>query len=143
MTVAKSSTQPRGRAHDRYLELVRQFPLRPIRTKREYVAATKVMDSLAIRGEDGLDQDELDYLEVLTNLVETYDQQYCPEIDDGTPLDRLKILLEHSGMSTADLGRVLGSSGLASQIVLGRRQLSKTHIRILSRHFKLDANYFL
>jgi antitoxin component HigA of HigAB toxin-antitoxin module len=46
-------------------------------------------------------------------------------------------------MSTADLGRVLGSSGLASQIVLGRRQLSKTHIRILSRHFKLDANYFL
>ena len=102
-----------------------------------------MVDSLAIRGEDGLDQDELDYLDVLTNLVEAYDEQHCPVVEEGTPLDRLKSLLEHSGMSTADLGRLLGSSGLASQLVLGRRQLSKAHIRILSRHFKLDANYFL
>jgi HTH-type transcriptional regulator/antitoxin HigA len=111
------------------MELVRQLPLRPIRTKREYVAATKVIDSLAIRGEHGLDQDELDYLDVLPNLVEAYDEQQCPEIDEGTPLDRLKILLEHSGTSTADLGRLLGSSELASQILLGRRQMSKAHIR--------------
>jgi HTH-type transcriptional regulator/antitoxin HigA len=141
--MAKAKDRQRSRGHDRYMELVRQFPLRPIRTKREYVAAAKVMDSLAIRGEGGLDQDELDYLDVLTNLVEVYDEQHCPEVDEGTPLDRLRILLEHAGMSTADLGRLLGSSGLASQIMLGRRQLSKSHIRILSRHFKLDANYFL
>jgi hypothetical protein len=28
-------------------------------------------------------------------------------------------------------------------LALGGRQLSKTHIRILSRHFNLDADYFL
>jgi HTH-type transcriptional regulator / antitoxin HigA len=85
MRMTNDNDCQRRAAADHYMELVRQFPLRPIRTKREYVAAAQVMDSLAIRGEDGLDQDELDYLEVLTNLVETYDQQYCPEIDDGTP----------------------------------------------------------
>jgi HTH-type transcriptional regulator/antitoxin HigA len=125
------------------LELVCQFPLRPIRTKRDYATATKVMEKLAIRGEDDLDQDELDYLDVLTDLVEAYDNEHFPEPDDGTPLDRLKHLLEESGMSTANLGRLLGNSGLASQIVLGRRELSKNHIRVLSRHFKLDADYFL
>jgi antitoxin component HigA of HigAB toxin-antitoxin module len=52
-------------------------------------------------------------------------------------------LLAEAGLSTADLGRLLGNSGLASQILRGRRELSKTHIRILSRHFKLSADYFL
>jgi len=144
MSTAKIRTAG-GRTRDagRYMDLVRQFPLRPIRTKREYTAATKAMDTLAVRGEDDLNQDELDYLDVLTNLVEAFDAKRYPEPEAGTPLDRLKSLMKESGTSTADLGRLLGNSGLASQIVLGRRELSKSHIRTLSRHFKLDADYFL
>lgn len=125
------------------MDLIRQFSLRPIRTKREYIAATKAMEKLAVRGEDDLNPDEMDYLDVLTNLVESYDEKHCPEPDEGAPLERLKALLEEAGLTNADLGRLLGNSGLASQIMLGRRGLSKSHIRILSRHFKLDAGYFL
>lgn len=123
--------------------MVRQLPLRPIRTKRDYAAATKVMEKLALRGEDDLDKDELDYLDVLTDLVESYDAAHFPDSEEGTPLDRLKALMEESGTTTTGLGRLIGNSGLASQIMLGRRELSKTHIRILSRHFKLSADYFL
>ena len=144
MTTAKApSSKGRKRNNDRYMELVRLFPLRPIRTKRDYAAATKAMEQLAIRGEDVLNTDEQDYLDVLTDLVEAFDNEHHPEPDAGTPLDRLQALLEEAGLTTADLGRLLGNSGLASQISLGRRQLSKTHIRILSRHFKLDAGYFI
>jgi HTH-type transcriptional regulator/antitoxin HigA len=133
----------RDRSADRYLDLVRRYSLRPIRSKREFKAATKVIEALAVRGEADLDRDELDYLDVLTDLVEAYENEHSPEPDEGTPLARLRALVAEAGMSTADLGRVLGNSGLASQILLGRRELSKTHIRILSRHFKLDASYFL
>jgi HTH-type transcriptional regulator/antitoxin HigA len=143
MSTTKVKTSHRRRNTDRYLALVRQFPLRPIRTKRDYAIATKVMEKLAVRGEDHLNADELDYLEVLTDLVEAYDNARCAAPKPGTPLERLKHLMEEAGMSTADLGRLLGNSGLASQILHGRRQLSKTHIRILSQHFKLDAGYFL
>jgi HTH-type transcriptional regulator/antitoxin HigA len=142
-TTQHSKRKGADRDNDRFLELVRQFPLRPIRTKRDYVAAAKVMERLAIRGEDDLNRDELDYLDVLTDLVEAYDTAHYPEPDEGTTLDRLKALMKESGSSTADLGRLLGNSGLASQILLGRRELSKNHIRVLSRHFKLDAGYFL
>ncbi len=142
-TIRIRSAKNRNRDDDRYLQLVRRFPLRPIRTKREYTTATKVMEKLAVRGEDDLNKDELDYLAVLTDLVEAYDNKHCPEFYDGTPLERLKALMEESGTSTAELGRLIGNSGLASQIMLGRRQLSKTHIRILSLHFKLHADYFL
>ena len=46
-------------------------------------------------------------------------------------------------MKTADLGRLLGNQSLASKILLGKRQLSKTHIRKISDHFCLIADYFL
>jgi HTH-type transcriptional regulator/antitoxin HigA len=137
------NTRSRGRKTDRFVALVRQFPLRPIHTKRDYAAATKVMEKLAVRGEEDLNLDELDYLDVLSDLIEAYDAQHYPELKDGTPLERLQALLDETRLSTADLGRLLGNSGLASQILLGRRELSKTHIRLLSRHFKLDASYFL
>jgi HTH-type transcriptional regulator/antitoxin HigA len=127
----------------RFLRLVREFPLRPIRTKRDYQAAAKVMEALAVRGEDDLNLDELDYLDVLADLIDAYDTEHFSAPTQGTPQERLKSLLESTGMRTADLGRLLGNSGLASQILVGRRQLSKTHIRLLSQHFKLDASYFL
>jgi HTH-type transcriptional regulator/antitoxin HigA len=60
------------------MELLLQFPLRPIRTKRVYAAATKITDRLAVRGEEDLNKDELDYLDVLTDLVEAYDTANYP-----------------------------------------------------------------
>ena len=143
MTATTTSTGRRRRDANRYLELVKRFPLRPIRTKREYAAASIVIDELAVRGEDDLNNDELDYLDVLTDLVEAYDERMWQAPIARTPKERLKALMDEAGMSTADLGRLLGNSGLASQILLGRRELSKAHIRILSRHFKIGAGYFL
>jgi HTH-type transcriptional regulator/antitoxin HigA len=104
----------RRRSTNRYLELVQRFPLRPIRSKREYAAASKVIDKLAVRGEDDLNKDELDYLDVLTDLVEAYDERQSPAPAARTPRERLKALMDEAGMSTADLGRLLGNSGLAS-----------------------------
>jgi antitoxin component HigA of HigAB toxin-antitoxin module len=40
------------------------------------------------------------------------------------------------------LGRLLGNRALASLILRGRRQLSKNHIRLLARHFKVSPALF-
>ncbi len=77
MTTTKKCAN-RGQSGGRYLELVRECPLRPIRTKRDYTAAIKTIDQLAVRDEDKLDRDEVDYLDVLTNLVEAYENQHYP-----------------------------------------------------------------
>jgi hypothetical protein len=42
------------------------------------------MEKLAVRGEDDLNADELDYLDVLTGLVEGYDNEHCPKLADLT-----------------------------------------------------------
>ena len=51
--------------------------------------------------------------------------------------------MEESGMTQADLGRLLGNRAVASLILNGHRQLSKTHIRKLANHFKVSPALFL
>jgi len=133
-----------GRADTDYLALVSVFPLRPLRSERDYDAAVFVLDKLAVREEGTLTPGEQDYFETLTMLVEAYDREhYERPVEKRDPLARLKYVMEESGMTQADLGRLLGNRALASLILNGHRQLSKTHIRKLAEHFKVSPELFL
>jgi HTH-type transcriptional regulator/antitoxin HigA len=124
------------------MELIRQFPLRPIRSDAECERATSVLDRLITA--DDPDSDTADYLEILAGLVESYDQRHHPvESAKLTTVQRLKFLMQENEMTTADLGRLLGNSGLASMILHGRRSISKTNAKILAKRFGLDAGVFI
>jgi HTH-type transcriptional regulator/antitoxin HigA len=127
-----------------YLALIARFPLRPLRSAHDYDAAVTALDALAVRPEGSLQPGEQDYLDTLTMLVEAYDEEHH---DLGgrqrDPLSTLKYLMEESGMTQADLGRLLGNRALASLILRGQRQLSKSHIRKLANHFKVSPVLFL
>ena len=127
---------------DEYAALVRKFPPRPIHNARQYDATVAVMNKLAVRDEDSLSAAEHDYLDALATFVEQYDQRHFDE-PEMTPLERLCYVVGQAGMSASDLGRLLGNRGLGSQLLTGRRELSKAHIRILAGHFKLSAAYFI
>src|SRR5260370_42218325 len=103
-----------------------------------------VLDALAVRPEGSLDAGEQDYLDTLTMLVEAYDREhYDVDAEDRDPLTMLKYLMQESGMAQGDLGRLLGNRALASLILNGHRQLSKSHIRRLADHFKVSPALFL
>jgi HTH-type transcriptional regulator/antitoxin HigA len=142
-------TRPAGRnktvrpAAPTYLALVDAFPLRPLRSERDYDAAVKVLDRLAVRPEGSLDRGEQDYLDTLTILVEEYDREHHRVgAEHYDPLTMLKYLMEESAMSQAELGRLLGNRALASLILHGHRELSKSHIRELAAHFKVSPALF-
>jgi HTH-type transcriptional regulator/antitoxin HigA len=126
---------------DHYLDLVREFPLRPIRTKADYRRAGKMIDRLSIRDEGTLLPDEQDYLDTLDLLIEEYDRNNRPAIPSD-PIGLLKHLMEESGMTVTSLGRLLGSKSVASEILRGKRSLSKSHIAKLAKHFTLDIAAF-
>jgi HTH-type transcriptional regulator/antitoxin HigA len=76
--------------------------------------------------------------------VEVYDREHLDEDSDQCdPLTMLKYLMQESGMTQGDLGRLLGNRALASLVLNGRRQLSKSHIRKLAGHFKVSPSLFL
>jgi HTH-type transcriptional regulator/antitoxin HigA len=127
-----------------YLALIGQFPLRPLRSEQDYDAAVALLDTLAVRPEGSLHPGEQDYLDTLTMLVEAYDQEHHDlAAQPGDPLSMLQYLMQESGMTQAQLGQLLGNRALASLILNGHRQLSKSHIRKLANHFKVSPALFL
>src|SRR5438309_5021370 len=75
----------------RYFELVKAFPLRPLRSDRELDRAVEVIDDLLDR--PTLQAAERDYLEVLSGLVEQYEEKHHP-IAPVSDADLLAHLIE-------------------------------------------------
>ena len=138
------STTEKIAAKDAYLHLVKQFPLVPIKDEPHYDRAVAFLKHLAIRGEGTLDAGQQAYLEALTLFVEDYQNKHHQiEARQMTPLEAVQYLLAESGMTPADLGRVLGNRSLASQVLKGRRSLSKANIVALAHHFHVAPGLFL
>lgn len=83
-------------------------------------------------------------MHALTQFVSYYERNWhAIQTSDLSPLDALRYLMDANDMSPADLGRVLGNRSLASQILLGKRELSKAQILKISGHFQVEPGLFL
>jgi HTH-type transcriptional regulator / antitoxin HigA len=124
-----------------YLALIRRWPLRPIRTEDELDAAFAIIDELTDR--DELSAAEADYLDVLGNEVERYEDQHVamPGVSDA---EMLRTLMEEKGVTQADVVRGAGISKTVLSLVLNdKRDLTRKHIETLSDYFGISPAVFL
>ena len=113
-----------------------------IRTQRDYQRMVAAIDRLAILDKRSAEQER--YLDTLTILVEAYEREHHDiDLKGIDVVEVLTLLLGEHGMSGRELGLLLGQPQLGGKILRGERALSKEHIRILSRHFKVGADLFL
>ena len=123
----------------RWIELAKEFPLRPIRSDADAARAVAVIDRLTDR--EALTAEEGDYLEVLSDLVADYEDEHEPE---GTPAEILRGLIENQGVSQADVARGTGlSDATISHILVGHRSPSRKAMAALAAYFKVDPGVFL
>src|ERR1700732_1804942 len=95
-------------APETYEELVRLYPPRKIHDQIELENATEVADWIALRAKNDA---QLDYLELLGDLLDEYENQAAKSArqDKGsTPIELLNYLVEENGISTRELGQILG-----------------------------------
>jgi HTH-type transcriptional regulator/antitoxin HigA len=125
---------------DRYLDLVRQFPLRPIRSDRELDEAVKMIDSLLSR--PSLIPEEEDYLDVLGDLVKRYESDTHP-VAPVSDAEMLAHLIEAKDVSQTEVSE---STGIAvstiCEILTGKRTLNRSHIGKLARYFNVSPQVF-
>ena len=130
-----------GRLPVNYAQCVAAFPLRPVHDEVDYDNALEVAESLV--GLSDLNDDQADYLDVLTDIIQKYEAQRHFIGGGGAPLDALTRILKEQSMTGSDLGRLLGNRRLGWAILRGKRQLSKAHIRILADQFKVSTDLFI
>jgi HTH-type transcriptional regulator / antitoxin HigA len=109
--------------------------IKVIETEEEYRRALKEIDQL-IHAEPG--SPEANQLEVLFVLIEKYEEEHYP-IDMPDLITAIKFRMEQQGLLQKDLIPYLGSQSRVSDILNGKRELSKEMIRKL--HKGLDIPY--
>jgi HTH-type transcriptional regulator / antitoxin HigA len=125
---------------NKYIELVHALPLRPIRSDAELDRAITMIDSLITR--DDLDSGEEDYLDVLSDLVHKYEAEHDP-IAPVSDADMVRFLLESNDMTQAELAeRSEIAESTISEVVAGKRKLSRRHIAAFSRVFRVSPSLF-
>jgi HTH-type transcriptional regulator/antitoxin HigA len=123
--------------------LIRQFPLRPIDSEAELDRATAVMNALLDR--DNLHSAETDYLEVLSQLVERYeDSHHAISTTDLTDGEMLAHLIEAKAVTQAAVARDAGvAESTLSQVRWGRRRLTRSQNGKLAKYFNVSPAVFV
>lgn len=131
-----------ARVDKAYMELVREFPLVPLRDKSEFDEAIKVMKRLAYR-RSSLSNGEADYLTVLGDLIAQYEKKLPRLAEEMTPREALTFLMESNGLAQADLVEYVGYKSNLSAFLSGHRGLSKRAACRLAEYFKVSPALFL
>ncbi len=143
-TLTKSKAKLAKPLPNDYATLCRDVWLpRPIHDKGEHVAALNAIAPLWGR-EDSMTVDQADWFALVTDLIADYEDRTEKKAKPLPLAKRLAALLEAHSMTAADFGRLLElEPSMGSKIVKGTRQLTAAHIRKLSAHFALSAEFFL
>jgi len=120
--------------------LARKLPA-VIRTEEENQRPIGELEELD-RRHDELAPEEREYAELLTVLVEAFEEANYA-LEGSTPDSRLRSLMEEHGLRQRDLLDVFGSRGIASEVVSGKRAISKSQAKKLATLFHVGADLFL
>ena len=122
-----------------YLNLLTNYPPRPIASDEELAEMQKIIDSLLDKLE--LSQDESDYLNVLGTLVYEYEtsQEIIPDLYG---VELLKALLSEFDLKQKDLVPIFKTESIVSDILNNKRQLTVRHIQELADFFQVSPAVF-
>ncbi len=113
--------------------------IKPIKTKKDYQTALKEIDRL-FRAVPGTH--EGDRLEVLTTLVEAYEEKH-QKIPLPNPIDAIRYYMESRGLTRRDMERLIGSRARVSEVLNRKRALTMEMIRRLHKNLGIPAEVLI
>ena len=119
-----------------------EVPLRPIRSERDYKAAVRTMDELLDAG--GADEADVlaDLVALVGGFVAEYEERKGHVLPDASGVEVLSFLMERDALRQSDLPEI-GSQGVVSEILRGKRDLNARQIRALGERFGVSPATFL
>ena len=123
-----------------YSNLLSQYVPQAIETESEYDRVLAIAERLTFAKNKTPEEKAL--YKLLITLIEAYESENYP-IEESAPHDILQHLMESSGTRQADLVGVIGSSGVVSEVVNGKRSISKAQAKALGDYFKISPSLFI
>jgi HTH-type transcriptional regulator / antitoxin HigA len=125
---------------DTYANLLTQYRPKVIASEAENDTAIAFAEELAHRNPKSPEEEAL--LELLITLIEKFETEHYP-IPVSTPLEMLKHFMEARNLKQENLVGIIGSRGVVSEVVNGKRNISKAQASALSQLFNVDVGLFI
>ncbi len=109
--------------------------------QKEYNRLVHILDGVIDEVGENESHPLASLMETLGSLIESYEVQNIPEIE-GSPCDALKTLLEEHDLKQSDLPEI-GSQGVISEMLSGKRQFNVRQIKLLSNRFNVSPAVFM
>jgi len=130
-----------AKTSSKYLELIRSFALRPIRSEADLDRAEAMLHQLL--DASSLSAPEQDYLEILGNLIEEYESK-AHRIEALPPNQMLAMSIESKGVTQTEVSRATGIPvSTISELIAQKREFNRAHIEKLCSYFGLDPKAFI
>ena len=109
--------------------------IKPIKNEKNYQDTLTIIESLMNAKPNTKEMDEL---EVLTTLVEAYEEQHY-QIDAPDPIEAIKFRMEQESLKQKDLIDIIGSKSRVSEVLNRKRKLTIGMIRNLHKQLKIPV----
>jgi HTH-type transcriptional regulator/antitoxin HigA len=106
-----------------------------------YQKLTAILDSLTDEIGESENHPLASLMEIIGNLIENYEERHHP-IEESDPIGVLRALMEENSLTQNDLSDI-GSQGVVSEILNGKRSLNVRQIKRLSSRFNVSPSVFL
>ena len=124
----------------KYAKVLGKYKPRPIHTAEDNQRAIKTLESLYEL--DALSPEQEALAEILTTLIEKFEaERYA--LKEASPAAILRELLQENDMEQKDLSQLIGSKGIASEILSGKRRISRALAQIFASRFNVSYRLFL
>ncbi len=125
----------------KYGRLLAKVLPRLITTAEEHERLLGETEKLMDKGDDRT-QEEDAALDLMARLIKDYEDVHHP-LPSPSPHEMLVHLMEQRGLKQADLVPIFHSRGYTSDIVNGKRAISKAHAKLLAAFFNVSADIFI
>lgn len=125
----------------RFQALVSIVPLHAIRTKRDYDKAVSTLNQLLDAGAADEKSPLADLVNTLGALIGDYDDVHHPA-KEVSFIAMIRILMEQHELTQSDLPEI-GTQGVVSEILRGKRELNVRQIKALSERFHVPPSVFI
>ena len=116
-------------------------PFLSIQREQDYEAAVGLLNELIDQVGDNEDHPLYTLLDTLGTVLSSYEEDQYP-VPEASSTDILRYLMEEHGLNQSELPEI-GSQGVVSEILRGKRSLNVRQIQALSKRFQVSPAVFI
>ena len=114
-----------------------------IESDAEYERIEEIFNRLISKGEDSLLPEENRLFGLLANLLEDYESRTLEPIETSIPRETLSFLMRENNLKQTDMTDIFGTQSIVSEVLNGKREITKLQAKALAERFAMKVEAFI